>query len=145
MGALAGQHALVTGGGTGIGAAIARALGDAGAAVTVAGRRKAPLEAVAASLPKGAAAVADVTREADCAAMVEAARAAHGPLDIVIANAGLAESAPFGKIRSRPLAARARRQSHRRLSHGQSRARRRHARAGRGQRAVSSSLRRPPA
>jgi NAD(P)-dependent dehydrogenase (short-subunit alcohol dehydrogenase family) len=98
MAALANHHALVTGGGTGIGAAIARALGEAGAAVTVAGRRKAPLEAVAASLPKGKAAVADVTREADCAAMVEAARAAHGPLDIVIANAGLAESVPAGRI-----------------------------------------------
>jgi len=97
MGGLAGRHALVTGGGSGIGAAIARALGAAGAAVTVAGRRKAPLEAVAASLPKGQAAIADVTREADCAAMVAAARAAHGPIDIVIANAGAAESAPFGK------------------------------------------------
>ncbi len=98
MAALANHHALVTGGGTGIGAAIARALGAAGAAVTVAGRRQAPLDEVAASLPKGKAAVADVTSEADCAAMVEAARAAHGPLDIVIANAGLAESAPASKI-----------------------------------------------
>ncbi len=98
MAALSNHHALVTGGGTGIGAAIARALGEAGAAVTVAGRRKAPLDEIAASLPKGKAAVADVTREADCAAMVEAARAAHGPLDIVVANAGLAESAAAGKI-----------------------------------------------
>ena len=98
MAVLANHHVLVTGGGTGIGAAIARALGAAGAAVTVAGRRQAPLEKVAASLPKGKAAVADVTSEADCTAMVEAARAAYGPLDIVIANAGLAESAPAGKI-----------------------------------------------
>ena len=37
-----------------------------------------------------------MTREADCAAMVAAARAAHGPIDIVIANAGAAESAPAG-------------------------------------------------
>ncbi len=98
MAALVKHHALVTGGGTGIGAAIARALGEAGAAVTVAGRRQAPLDEVAASLPKGNAAVADITREDDCAAMVEAAHAAYGPLDIVIANAGLAESAPAGKI-----------------------------------------------
>ena len=98
MAVLANHHALVTGGGTGIGAAIARALGEAGAAVTVAGRRKSPLDDVAASLPKGKAVVADVTREVDCAAMVEAARAAYGPLDIIIANAGLAESAPAAKI-----------------------------------------------
>jgi NAD(P)-dependent dehydrogenase (short-subunit alcohol dehydrogenase family) len=98
MAALANHHALVTGGGSGIGAAIAAALGEAGAAVSVAGRRKAPLDAVAARLPKAAAIVADVTREQDCAAMVDAARAAHGPIDIVIASAGLAESAPAGKI-----------------------------------------------
>jgi NAD(P)-dependent dehydrogenase (short-subunit alcohol dehydrogenase family) len=97
MAVLAGHHALVTGAGTGIGAAIAIALGEAGAAVSMAGRRKAPLDDVAARLPKAAAIVADVTREADCAAMVEKARAAHGALDIVIANAGLAESAPAAR------------------------------------------------
>ncbi len=97
MAFLVNHHALVTGGGSGIGAAIARALGAAGAAVTVAGRRHAPLVEVTSKLSKGAAVSADVTREADCAAMVEAARAAHGPLDIVVANAGLAESAPAGK------------------------------------------------
>jgi NAD(P)-dependent dehydrogenase (short-subunit alcohol dehydrogenase family) len=50
---------------------------------------------VAGTLPKAKAIAADVTREKDCAAMVEAARAANGPIDIVIANAGMAESAPF--------------------------------------------------
>jgi NAD(P)-dependent dehydrogenase (short-subunit alcohol dehydrogenase family) len=98
MGALDGQHALITGGGTGIGAAIAHALSDAGAAITVAGRRKEPLHDIVKQLPKAAAATADVTREADCAAMMAAAHAAHGPVDIVIANAGAADSAPFGKI-----------------------------------------------
>ncbi len=97
MAALTNHHALVTGGGTGIGAAIACALGEAGAAVTVAGRRAGPLEAVAAKLPKGKAAPADITREAECAAMVDTARAAYGPIDLVIANAGLAESAPATK------------------------------------------------
>ena len=47
MGALDGRHALITGGGTGIGAAIARALAKEGAAVSLVGRRKAPLDAVA--------------------------------------------------------------------------------------------------
>lgn len=98
MAVLAGRHALITGGGTGIGAAIARTLAGAGAAVSIAGRRAAPLEEVAASLPGAKTIVADVTSEADAQAMVAAARAAHGPIDILIANAGAAESAPIGKI-----------------------------------------------
>ena len=98
MGALDGRHALVTGGGSGIGAAIARALAEAGAAVTVAGRDKARLDAVARSLGKSAVVVADITRETDCEAMLAAAREKHGPVDIVVANAGAAESAPFAKI-----------------------------------------------
>ncbi|MGA8559834.1 MAG: SDR family NAD(P)-dependent oxidoreductase, partial [Pseudolabrys sp.] len=44
MGVLDNRHALITGGGTGIGAAIARALAGEGAAVSLAGRRQAPLE-----------------------------------------------------------------------------------------------------
>jgi len=98
MGQLDHRHALITGGGSGIGAAIARALAGAGAAVSIAGRRKAPLDAVASSLAKATAIVADITKEADCAAMVTAAHAAHGPIDIVIANAGAAASAPAAKI-----------------------------------------------
>ncbi len=98
MGTLDGCHALITGGGTGIGAAIARALAADGAAVSLAGRRKGPLQDVASSLPKATAIVADITQAEDCAAMVAAARAAHGPIDMVIANAGMAASAPAGKI-----------------------------------------------
>ncbi len=98
MGALDNHHVLITGGGTGIGAAIARALSQEGARLSLAGRRKAPLDAMAAELPQTTAIVADITREADCAAMVTAAQAAHGPIDIVIANAGMASSAPAGKI-----------------------------------------------
>jgi NAD(P)-dependent dehydrogenase (short-subunit alcohol dehydrogenase family) len=100
MGALTGRHALVTGGGTGIGAAIARALAAAGAAVSVAGRQKSRLDSMAKGLGKAAAVVADITRSEDCKAMVANARAALGPLDIVIANAGAAESAPFARIDS---------------------------------------------
>jgi NAD(P)-dependent dehydrogenase (short-subunit alcohol dehydrogenase family) len=98
MGLLSGRHALITGGGTGIGAAIAQALSQADSAVTLVGRRKAPLQGTAARLSGAATVVADVTCEKDCAAMMAAARAAHGPVDIVIANAGAAESAPAAKI-----------------------------------------------
>ena len=95
---LEGRHALITGGGSGIGAAIARTLSDAGAAISIAGRRAAPLEEVAARLPRARAIVADVTSEADCTAMAAAARAAQGPIDILVASAGAAESAPVARI-----------------------------------------------
>jgi NAD(P)-dependent dehydrogenase (short-subunit alcohol dehydrogenase family) len=98
MGILDGKHVLITGGGTGIGAAIARSLAEAGAAVSLVGRRLQPLQIMARSLPKAAAIVADITKEADNEAMVRAAREAHGPIDILIANAGAAETAPAGKI-----------------------------------------------
>jgi NAD(P)-dependent dehydrogenase (short-subunit alcohol dehydrogenase family) len=98
MGTLDGLHALITGAGTGIGAAIARALAKEGAAVTLVGRRKAPLDAVARGLPKSIVVTADVTSAAGCGVMVAAARAAHGPIDIVVANAGAAESTPAAKI-----------------------------------------------
>jgi NAD(P)-dependent dehydrogenase (short-subunit alcohol dehydrogenase family) len=98
MGILAGKHALVTGAGSGIGLANVRALADAGAAVSLVGRRAAPLQEAAAGLAKATAIVADVTCEADTTAMLDAARKAHGPIDILIANAGAAESAAFAKV-----------------------------------------------
>src|SRR5262249_44753640 len=98
MGTLDNRHALITGGGTGIGAAIARALAGEGAAVSLAGRRKAPLDGVAVDLKRATIIIADVTREADCAALVPAARRANGPIDIVIANAGAAASTPIAKL-----------------------------------------------
>lgn len=94
---LAGHHALVTGGGTGIGAAIAAVLSAEGAAVSVAGRRRAPLDEVCRTLPRAQAVVADVTREADCVAMLLGAAAVFGPIDIVVANAGAVESAPAAR------------------------------------------------
>jgi NAD(P)-dependent dehydrogenase (short-subunit alcohol dehydrogenase family) len=98
MGVLDNRHALITGGGTGIGAAIARALAGEGAAVSLAGRRRTPLENVATGLAKATAIVADVTKESDCAAMASAARKAHGPIDIVIANAGAVASTAVEKM-----------------------------------------------
>lgn len=86
---LKGQHAIVTGGGTGIGAVIAAALEAEGAAVTRIGRRPETLG------PNGL--VADVTDPAQVEAAFAAARAARGPITILVANAGAAESAPFDK------------------------------------------------
>jgi NAD(P)-dependent dehydrogenase (short-subunit alcohol dehydrogenase family) len=94
MTALAGRHALVTGGGTGIGVAIARGLAGAGATVTVCGRRLQPLQAVAAGEARIRAASANVTDEAAMMKLYEQAEAAGEPIDIVVANAGMAESAP---------------------------------------------------
>ena len=93
-----GRHALVTGGGSGIGAAVAQLLADAGATVSLAGRRAEPLRKVAAGLQHASTIVADVSLEADADAMVEQARMANGPIDIVVANAGAAESAPALKL-----------------------------------------------
>jgi NAD(P)-dependent dehydrogenase (short-subunit alcohol dehydrogenase family) len=90
---LADQHALITGGGTGIGAAIARALAAEGAKVTVVGRRIEPLDAIARQIG-GIAIAADVT---DRAALDRVAAQA-GPFTILVNNAGLAESAPFAKV-----------------------------------------------
>jgi NAD(P)-dependent dehydrogenase (short-subunit alcohol dehydrogenase family) len=97
MSALAGRHALVTGGGTGIGAAIATTLAQAGAAVTICGRRLELLQETAAGKPNIRAVPADVTREKSVAKLYEQAEVAGEPFDIVIANAGMAESAPASK------------------------------------------------
>src|SRR6266699_771858 len=95
--ALAGKHAFVTGGGRGIGRAVAAALARAGAAVTVIGRTEAPLrEAVAAGEAAGCG-VADVTDVVEVRRQVTAAEAARGPIAILINNAGSAESGPFIK------------------------------------------------
>ncbi|MDW3205076.1 MAG: SDR family NAD(P)-dependent oxidoreductase [Alphaproteobacteria bacterium] len=94
---LSGQHALVTGGGTGVGAAIVRALADAGAAVTLTGRRTGPIEDLAASLPKAQAIACDVTDEVSVEALFAKASETFGAPGIVVANAGAAESAPIGR------------------------------------------------
>lgn len=91
---LANTHALVTGGGSGIGAAIARTLAAEGAALTLVGRRREPLETLAAET--GAAiATADVADADQVAHAFATSRATNGPVTILVNNAGVAPSAPF--------------------------------------------------
>src|SRR5450759_5444855 len=88
------SHALVTGGGRGIGREIASALARAGATVTVLGRNRKTLDDAVAAGAAHFAGVADVADQAAVsAAIAEAAN--RQPIDILIANAGIAESAPF--------------------------------------------------
>ncbi len=89
-------HALVTGGGRGIGREIASALVQAGATVTVLGRDRATLDDAVGTGAAHFADVADVGKRESVSAAIAAA-AARQPIDILIANAGSAESAPFAK------------------------------------------------
>lgn len=96
---LQGRHAVVTGAGRGIGAAIAHALAEEGARVSLMGRRLDALSAVAQTLPGGphATVAIDVTDETSVAAAFAAAREQLGPVALLVNNAGQAESAPFAK------------------------------------------------
>jgi 3-hydroxybutyrate dehydrogenase len=94
---LQGRHAIVTGGGRGIGRAIAEALSGAGAKVTILGRDQVTLDRAVSEGVAHAAAVADVTDPELVQAAVQAAVSRHGPVDFMIANAGSAVSAPFLK------------------------------------------------
>lgn len=91
---------MVTGAGSGIGAAIARVLAGAGARVTLAGRRREPLEALSRELPEGSFFIADgfdVTDIKAIASGLEKAKNAFGPFSILVNNAGEASSALFEK------------------------------------------------
>ena len=91
------SHAFVTGGGSGIGAAVARRLAEEGCRVTVAGRDLLNLEAVANGLSDAYAVVCDVTDEASVEAAFEEAVRRQGPITILVNNAGVAPSAPLLK------------------------------------------------
>ena len=95
--ALDGRHALITGGGTGIGAATAAALAREGARLSLLGRRMEPIEATAAA-SGGKAFQCDVTDPNAIDDAFAKARNANGPIDFLIVNAGVAESAPFHKM-----------------------------------------------
>ena len=94
---LAGKHALVTGGGSGIGAAIARALAAEGAEVTITGRRAEILAEVATETPRLHPQTMDVTVEASVTDGIAAAVEARGPIQICVANAGIAEGRALHK------------------------------------------------
>ena len=89
---LEGKLALVTGGGRGIGAAIARALAGAGARVVVCGRNKGDLDAIAKEIGGVAVRVDLLDRKATDAAMASA-----GHVDVLVNNAGIAESASLDR------------------------------------------------
>lgn len=98
-----GRHALITGAGTGIGAAIARALAQTGCRITLCGRThdklQAQAEALRAQMPDVAVLIApmDVGDEPAVQAAVQQAQARFGPINILINNAGQAHSQPFAK------------------------------------------------
>jgi len=96
---LQGRHAVVTGASRGIGAAIAAALAGRGARVTLVGRGREALARLQQSLPGGphGVAVADVADPARVTAAFEEARSLHGPVSLLVNNAGAAASAPFGR------------------------------------------------
>ncbi|MEA1015671.1 SDR family oxidoreductase [Sphingosinicella sp. LY1275] len=95
---LVGHHAVVTGGGTGIGAAIARALAAEGAKLTLVGRRRDKLEEVASGDFDALVAPADVTVRDEVERAFAIARDTQGPITILVNNAGAAAGMPFAKV-----------------------------------------------
>lgn len=97
---LDGAHALITGGGTGIGSAVAARLSGMGARVTVVGRRPEPLQEVADGLDEAQAVPFDVADEAAVEEGIATATGRFGPVDVLINGAGAADSSPFARTSS---------------------------------------------
>lgn len=95
---LTGRLALVTGSSQGIGLALAKGLAEAGAKVVLNGRDAAKLDAVRAQVPGALTAAFDVTDHAAVEAGIAAIEAAHGPLHILVANAGINLRAPSAEM-----------------------------------------------
>jgi len=90
------RHALITGGGTGIGSSCATHLNAGGAKVTVVGRRQDKLDFIS-SITNGTGIACDVTDRGQIGSAFDEARAANGPIEILVVNAGIGDSAPFGR------------------------------------------------
>ena len=97
---LEGKVALVTGGGAGIGAAIAERFVKEGAKVCITGRRQQMLDKVAQSLPSGTVTTCsgNVSKDADVVRMVAAAVAFGGKLDVLVNNAAISSQVPVADL-----------------------------------------------
>ncbi|MEQ1863072.1 MAG: SDR family oxidoreductase [Micropepsaceae bacterium] len=93
----ASKHAFITGGGSGIGLATAKALAGSGWNVTIAGRSKDKLDAAAKTLKGAQVQVVDVTDAGAVRVAVDAAASVFGPVGLLVNNAGGVSSAPFEK------------------------------------------------
>ena len=102
---LTGKHALVTGGGSGVGAAIALQLVDKGATVTIVGRREAPLIKLAALHNHIDWLSCDVSKADSVATVCSQIADRHGLISIAVANAGTATSKPFTRMQVSDLQA----------------------------------------
>ena len=99
MGRLAGKIVLITGGNSGIGLASARRFVSEGAFVFITGRRQQELDKAVAELGHDVRALqGDVSKLDDLDRIMTTIRAEKGRLDVVFANAGIAETAPLGSI-----------------------------------------------
>ncbi|MFF3644998.1 SDR family NAD(P)-dependent oxidoreductase [Streptomyces sp. NPDC002564] len=99
MPVLAGKVAVITGGSIGIGFATARAFRDEGAEVFITGRRKDALDAAVAELGSGVrGVVCDVSVPSQLDAFYRVVREQAGPIDVLVANAGIGTAAPLGEV-----------------------------------------------